>query len=219
MSVVSGTPTYAQAEDVWEYLGVITEAAEERRDIVNRMILMAENRVERMTDTCFAGKPCVSTEMHSFTAWRGGWFFGAGIPIKLKHAPIRRIISLQVFTGREQGGYEEWVGKYNEGRDSGMWWVDYVNGWLYLRTFFLYYGGVEIKVTYEYGYDELPPAVHEYVVAYVAKMLVATDFAREVILQGGGFTNSEAVMKFLDERLKELEQHLSGFKTLSGLTL
>ena len=220
MAAFTGQTYYATPEDVLEYLGVFDEAVDVRRDVIERMIAMAERRVEALTDTCFAGKPCVSTELHSFTAWRGGWYWGAGVPVKLKHAPVRRLVSLKVYTGSgEDQGYEEWVGKYPEGRDKGMYWLDRVNGWLYIRAFFLYYGGVEIKVTYEYGYDELPEVVHEYVIVYVARMLVATDYGREIVMQGGGFTDAESVMRALDERLKELEVHLAGFKTLSGTVI
>ncbi|WP_279387228.1 hypothetical protein [Aeropyrum pernix] len=40
--MLGGVPTYAQVEDVLEYLGVIDEAVDVRRDVIERMILTAE---------------------------------------------------------------------------------------------------------------------------------------------------------------------------------
>lgn len=202
---------YATPLEVRRMLGGLDDYTD---DEIEWYIGMAERAVERLTNTCYAGKPCQTSgwEYHSVTKYRGSWIFGPGVPIQLNYYPVRQILEFEVFNGED---YENWLDK-PRGRGTGWWWCECEYGTLFIHILFLRFGGTEVRVKYEYGHDELPAEVKELTLLYTARYMVTLDARREVIIQGGGFTSAKEMLDFFNKRIDELERQLQALKTISG---
>ncbi|MEM4530912.1 MAG: hypothetical protein QXY39_03505, partial [Thermofilaceae archaeon] len=87
---------YCTSNDVLRFLGL-----QQLEGIdVEHYIQLAEAEIEALSYTCFAGKECISDlETHSITTPLGRFWWGAGVPIHLRHRPVKRILRFEVFRG------------------------------------------------------------------------------------------------------------------------
>lgn len=177
---------------------------------IERAIAMAEAYVERLTDTCWGGKECRTPgyEHYSLTRYKGGLYFGAGIPVILSKRWIRKVESLQVFTGSE---WAEWVGTRTEARNIGDYWIDYEDGILYVNAFWYYQGGSEVRIKYTFGRDDLPGEVQELTTIVALQYMIMLDRRWAYIVESSSPDGRE-MLTALNDRKRELEDMLRAVK-------
>jgi len=203
---------YAAPQDLRVMLGGLDEYTD---DELARYIMMAEYAVDNLANTCFAGKACMTNgyEWHSLTKFRGGLIFGTGIPVFLKHAPVKSFKAIEVFDGVS---WQDLLKTGVEARNTGDWWCEYENGVLYINLLWFAQGGSELRVKYTFGRGDLPPSIRELTLLYAARYMITLDARREVVIEGGGFTSARDMLSFLNTRIKELEQFWRAFKYPAG---
>ena len=204
---------YVTAQEIRDFLGVGIDVLPD--GFVERYIAMAEDYVDRLTNTCWGGKVCSKDEWeyHSLTKFLGGLWFGAGIPVHLEKRDIRRITALEVFNGSV---WEDWLGTRTEARNVGDWWVDYTNGVLYVNAFWFYQGGKELRVKYEYGRDDLPGEVRELTMVVALQYMIAVDRRRFLVVESQDSIGQGELLNWLRERQKQLESMLRSVKVITG---
>lgn len=138
-------------------------------------------RIEAETDwvdshTGHAWRPRrVENEYISLGGYTGQqtYYWRAGSPLKLQKRDIRVPFDenegdkLEVWEG---GGWKDWVSDPNKeyGRD-GEYWVEQPTGMLYIyRRQIFFRRHKEIRVTYRYGKDKVPPTIRDVVAMRVA---------------------------------------------------
>ena len=199
--------SYVTPDEIRQLLNVDAELLPD--SLLNRYIDMAEGYVDRLTDTCWNGKTCTEEEYHDLGKFKGGVWWGIGIPVHLAKRYIKEIVSLKVFNGNE---WEEWVGVRTEARNTGDYWVNYNEGKLYINAFWYYQGGREVYVKYTYGRSDLPPEVKE-LTLIIAMMYVLTFEKRWAsIIEGTGGIGIKDMIEQLRERKQQLEDMLRAVK-------
>lgn len=192
---------YITPDEVRDYLGVDPEKYSD--SFLQSLIIEKMEYVDRLSNTTWNGRVKRARIIHDVTRWRGGWFYGSGIPVPLGHAYIRQIESLVV---QWMGGSEDWVQTKTEGRNTGSYWVDYDTGIVFLQSWVVYQGGKEITVTYTYGRDDLPATIKELTRLLVVRDLIANERRLFALPEGGSGISFSEYMKYLDERIDMLEE-------------
>ncbi|MEM0040331.1 MAG: hypothetical protein QW320_06765 [Ignisphaera sp.] len=203
---------YTSIDDVLNFLSL--SSGDVDANALIKAIQMAEAQIEAESYTCFAGKPCVSTlEYHSLTTWLGGIWMGAGIPIHLGHKPVRRILRFELFNG------SNWLNmlNYPEGRVSGWWWCKYEDAVCYIQTLWWYQGGNEVRIQYEYGYNELPGYVRELATLLSARNYILMERNRLSMLESTQSISFDRVVEAIDAVVPSLMARIRGVGIATGL--
>lgn len=203
--------SYCTESDIEAYLGLPPGHGIS----ISRYISLAEAEIEALSYTCYAGKQCISDlESHTITSPMGMYWWGAGIPIHLRHRPIRRVIQFEIFMGGT------WRNLLNdpEGRGSGSWWCDYQYGVCFIRYIFWAWGGREIRIKYEYGYSELPPYVKEACILIASKNILMTERNRLAMYESTQTLDFNTMIEHINEQLQILLNRIVGIGIPTGLT-
>jgi len=162
---------YVTPQEVRDYMGVSYTTGAFSDTNLNNLIVKAMGRVDYITNNVWNGRRRRVREQHSLTRYRGGWVVGLGFPIYTSHYPVRDILSLKVFWN---GEYNELVGTLEEGRNKMSYWVQEIDGTLYIQKFLMRFAGEEVIIEYTYGRDDLPYFVKRLTLLYVVRDLIRT---------------------------------------------
>ena len=203
---------YVTVEEVIDWLGLrryyggtIPTSVENR---VKMYIEFAMGKVDRLTATTWNGRRKICYEWHDITKYKGGWWFGVGVPIFLTKMDLDPnigkdgVLVLEVFNGVQ---YDNWAEKFEPRRMTGYWWVDPQEGIVFINTFVFWQGGKEIRVKYVYGRDDLPNTIKELTLLYVARDLLATERLAVTVPTGGQTLDFGGMINYIDRRIRELE--------------
>lgn len=150
------------------------------RSDVLRHIEGASTRIDRKTQQSWRAS-VVTDETHDH---RGLYYWLSGHPLKLLKKNIRPLDpnkgdKLEVWTGNK---WEEWLSKSSltSGRD-GDYWLDAPLGllWVYERAILRPHP--KFRITYRYGYDNVPADIREAVAKRAAADIVSGDFGGMVV--------------------------------------
>ncbi len=172
--------------------------------------------VDKWTDTVWNGRVMETEEVHDVGKYVAGLIYGAGIRIPLRHYPVREIVELKVFFGT---GYDDWTKKYPcedpaNGRGKCLWWLVPEDGYLFLQTFLLRWGGREVRIKYRYGRDDLDPRVKRFVLLYVERELLLREMTAVAVpeMSKGIGLSVEKRIKMLDQLIRDLQYQLATLK-------
>lgn len=182
-------------------------------DVIPAHIDRAEAFIDSYARTCFGGKKCISElEYHTLTKWLGGWWLGAGIPIHLKHRPVRRLIKFEMFNG---ASWEDVMSR-PEGRVTGYWWCEYTDGVCYIQTLLYPMGGREVRVQYEFGYDHVPEIVRQIAILLSAKYFIQFERHRISIVDTDQSIDMGGMLDRIETELNRLLPLIAGAGIISG---
>lgn len=192
---------YVTPEEVRTWLGV--DDTKYTDTYLNMIINMKVDYIDRITMTTWNGNTRTTREFHDLTRPKWGWWiYRLGFPVFLGHTFIREITSLKIFNGN---AWEDWVGKYTEGRQE-MYWVDYLEGIIYLNMFVIPMAGKEIDVTYTYGRDDLPEYIKELCLLLVVRDVLMNERRFFAIPEGSQGVSIDSQLDYVNKRINELEE-------------
>ena len=174
-------------------------------------------------------------EMHSIGQYAAYGLYLIGAPIYLNHYPVvpvvtgsmtnfsqppQDLISMVIWNGNV---YTEWVKRFTEGRFS-QYWVDRLSGIIYIMGWY-WWMGYEAAVQYQYGYNQsanlaaggfIDPYVYELAVYKAAHWWLSSERYTATISQGIGGIEIPQQWDFLNQRIKDLEIYVKGYRRISG---
>lgn len=201
--------SYCTSDEVLRFIGLPSLEGID----VEHYIQLAEAEIEAQSYTCFAGKECVSDlETHSITTPLGRFWWGAGVPIHLRHRPVKRILRFEVFRGGTWQDIRQFEGRY-----AGHWWCDYEYGVCFVRYVFWWEGGREIRIQYVYGEDTLPPHVKQACILIASRMLLATERNRLLLFESTQTLDFDRMIERIDRELEPLLDRIRGVGIPTGL--
>ena len=187
------TVSYCTSNDVARLLQVDEFGGDEAtkpslRD-VEEWILEAQDDIDSQTHNAWR-TVTTSDEMHTVTQMQ--YVPGSGYPIYLKHRHIKTLSTsdgdkIEIWDGST---WTDWVASsdYTEGRAEDYW-VDYVNGILWMRNLVSYYSVNGARLTYRFGHTTVTKDIRRATSMMVAISVLETQ-DRTIILPEG---NSKAV--------------------------
>ena len=205
--MVSYSKLYVTPDEVRVYLGVDEDKYPD--ELLVNLIWEKMDYVDHITNTTWNGRLKRVREMHDITRYKGGWLWGAGIPIHLGHPYVKKVEHLYVQWASKN---EDWVRTRNEGRNFGSYWLDYQTGILYIQTWALYQGGKEIKIQYVYGREDLPYEIKELTKLLVVRDLIMNERRLFALAEGAQGVSWSEYVRYLDERIKMLSEQYRALK-------
>lgn len=193
---------YCTSDDVANWLDI--DVAELNINRVNLLIEMKMDYIDKVTRTSWNGNKRIAKEWHtgSITYWRGSFFFGIGIPIYLSYMDIQDITKVSIYS---LSNAETDITNH-QGRSNGSWWVDKINGVLYLREWLFPLGGREVYVEYIYGNDYLPGVIKEWCILEVAKDIILNDKYYWTIGSNETVVSLSEMIEQINGRRQEIER-------------
>ena len=193
---------YCSIQEVRDWLG--DKAGKLSDEFIKMLILEKMDYIDRLSGTSWGGRVKRATTYADFTRWKYGFLIGIGIPVYLPHRYVKRIVSLRVISGAD---YEEWIDKMEYGRGKGYW-LDEINGVLYIRIWTVPAGGKEMKITYEYGRDDLPDYVKELCRLLVIRDLLIRERKQFIVPEGAEAIRIGEMLEWVERRIIELEERI-----------
>lgn len=186
------TTTYASVNDVLRFLQLETFGFDFKPNVIDivRIIQRKEDEIDFLTGNSWRERKSGTTTIKSKIQY---WEYysiptrrkiGSGYMIKLRHRFIKPLDktkgdALEVWNGNS---YENWI-DYSSDR-AKVWWIDELNGILYIT------GGINplisevIRIKYRYGEDEVPGDIKEACILLSA-IDILTSEDRSVLLPEG----------------------------------
>jgi len=161
----------------------------------------------------------VENEYHTLPQRNNMNFYGSyrDIPIKLAHRNIKAIDTdkgdkIEIYNGSE---WEDYVTAKTEGRTSDYW-IDYTNGFLYIRLFFSPMRKENIRITYRYGVDTVPRDIEKLATLMVVRDILINE-DRSVLLPSGESQNLSYEQK-LNRIDKEINRITNNHREITFIT-
>lgn len=190
----------------------------------------------KSTDTDYRNLSTMGYEWKSIGQYASYGLYLIGAPIYLKHSPVVPVVntlqdvqnhytqqSLQSMLIWNGNFYSEWVGTFQEGRFS-QYWTDIPNGIVYIMGWY-WWMGYEALVQYQYGYQQtasaqllngvpvmIDPYVYELAVLKSAQWFLSAERYTSTITQGVGGIEIPQQWNWINDRIKELEIYVKGYK-------
>lgn len=202
MGEIPADKYYVTPQEVRDYLGIDATSGRVSDTHLNDLIERAMGRVDYITNMVWNGRRRKVREWHSLTRYKGGWVIGVGFPIYLAHTHVKEITSLKIFWG---GEYHEFVGVLEEGRNKMSYWLQDIDGVLFIQKFLIRYTSEEVIVEYIYGRDDLPYFVKRLTLLYVARDILRTSRYIEDMPEDAGIGLRNELTNIEDE-IRELER-------------
>lgn len=195
---------YVTPQEIKDWLG-ISNSNRYSDTYLQSLIEMKMDYVDRITMTTWAGNS--KQEVHYYDLTRpkwGWWIYRLGFPIYLGRLYIRSIDKLEVYDGET---WEDWIAspQYEEGRQRDYW-VDYINGVVYLNNFLIPQAGKEVKITYTYGRDDIPGHIKELTLLLVVKDLLMNDRTLFALAEGASGVTLQEQISHINDRIHQLEE-------------
>lgn len=191
---------YVEPYEIREWLGIGDRYKDE---FLIELIEMKMDYVNRLTATAWNGEVVVSEEYHDITRPKYGfWVFRLGYPIYLDKMYIKRVLEFKLFDG---GKWVDILQEMEEGREKGYW-IDYINGVVYLNRFMWPIGGREIYIKYEAGRDDLPGYIKELTLLLCVRDLLINERTMFQLAEGASGLNINEQLRRIDERISSLEE-------------
>jgi hypothetical protein len=143
---------------------------------------------------------------NEYLSFRDNQFYIArsGFKFKLARRFVRELNSdngdkLEVYDGTS---WVDWLSTKQEGRDKDFW-LDYENGYLYLRNFI--YRGYEkvIRITYRYGEETVPMDINDITAKIVAVKLLTNEDSSFILEDAG---NNQGMQ--YDPRISSMKHYI-----------
>ncbi len=246
VSTFSGGQSYVQSTDVLEYLRIADIATTADINFLdNTVIPWVCEYIDRLAGTTWGLKSTATDgyhqsdqgyEMHSIGQYAAYGLYLIGAPVYLNHFPIVPVVngsfttmsqppqtlqSMLIWNGNV---YSEFVNVYTEGRYS-QYWVDRAKGIIYIMGWY-WWMGYEAMVQYQYGYNQMTsvangtgfvdPYVYELAVLKASQYFLSSERYTATISQGIGGIEIPMQWQYLNQRIKELEIYIKGYKRLAG---
>ena len=224
---IGGSPLsdfiYVEEDDVFNYLR-ITDYSDTEKNIVHKYLEWARDEVDEMIGSTYGVRES-REEVHSLSyPYQYRWYM-VGCPFFVRYAPIVKILSMKVWNG---GEYEEWIGKYNEGR-LGMYWIDADVGRVFLATYLYRAGGEEVKVKYWYGFGNAidngdgtysvevnaPSYAKKYSLLYAARLFISSEFMVQRVAEGGAEDLRDLLAR-IDKEIEYYREILQSYSINAG---
>lgn len=176
---------YCDPIDVAEYFDKFenfTEETDPSRQRVIRRIQAESNWVDQYTGHAWRERRVV----RAFHDLDGPYNWRSGLPISLQKRDIRTPLdeekgdALELWRGNE---YDDFVAedKFEQGRNEDFW-LDESRGILYIYRRYVFFQRLnEIRITYRYGQDSVPPLIRDVVARRVAAYYMETDQYRQMV--------------------------------------
>jgi hypothetical protein len=245
-STFSGGQSYVQSTDVVEYLHIADIATPADLTYLDTTVIpFVSEYIDRLSGSTWGLKSTATDnyhneyngyEMKSIGQYTAYGLYLIGAPIYLSHYPIVPVVmgsftnnanppqSIQSMLIWNGNFYQEWEGIYQEGRYS-QYWTDRTAGIMYIMGWY-WWMGYEAMVKYQYGYNQmqyvaagtgiLDPYVYELAVMKSAHWFLSSERYTATVSQGIGGIEIPAQWSFLNQRIRELEIYIKGYKRIAG---
>lgn len=122
----------------------------------------------------------------------GDYEYNLGLPIYLKRRYLRDFSStagdkIEVWNGSD---YANWVTAKTEGRGND-WWLDNIQGVLYLKMFYRYIRKKAVRLTYRYGEQTVPADIRKACALMAAIRILSTDDRSMALTETGDPTRQD----------------------------
>lgn len=182
---------------------------------VTQMIMQAEDTIDRQT--CHSWRELsVANEFYNIDI-DTLVFSGAGIRIPLRNQNIYALDTSQgdkveIWNG---DGYTDYVTEKTEGRSNDFW-IDYVQGVLWLKIYPIFFFKSPIRMSYRYGESSVPGDIEACAAKIVVKKILLNEDHSFVLDETGGGRNTtyDYRVSVLDREIKDILYHRQEFKTL-----
>jgi hypothetical protein len=200
MTVANG---YVTASDVRKFfLGAPLDSLYSESDI-EAMIDRQGLEVERLSGNAWRAVTCTE-EYHTITPNVNNGPYYNIYTFQLKHHGIRSITKLEIFDG---SSWIDYVATKTEGREKDYW-VDYVNGIVYINGYRYIWHGFDARTTYVYGKTTVDSDARELNLRYVAREIMGVaDYTVSIPDSGAGRKKDRYDRN--EERIRELEARLA----------
>jgi len=193
---------YCTVDEVADWLNV--DVDDLRKDRVEMLIRAKMDYIDKVTRTTWNGNRRIAKEWHTgaITYWRGSFFFGIGIPVYLSYMDIQDVLKVSIYSLTNS----ETDITNNYGRNGGSWWIDKINGVLYLREWIFPLGGREVYVEYTYGVDHLPYTIKEWCIIEVARDIILNDKYYWAVPSNDAVVDLKEMLEQINGRRQEIER-------------
>jgi len=199
-------PTYAQPEEVIEFLGMVdnkgnlfklTDMSVPSYNAIAKRIVEAEEFMESACRQAWKEKRIVGEMRNADVTWAatfgymgiltaespgmGAQMFFKGIPVKLTRDKIASID----YSKGDKVEVRRYGSEWYEVPES-MIWSDNTKGIIYVKTMF-FQKDASVRVTYRYGRGPVPPDIKQAVLLKTAMIIVGTDWYRQRFPQSPDF--------------------------------
>lgn len=200
------TTTYCDDSDVQRELlrrNSFDDTSTPTQSQVNQMILQAEDFIDQETQHAWREKT-VTDEFYNIDP-NINYATSTGMRIKLAH---RKILPLDTLEGDKVevwvgDSYEDYILTRTEGR-NGDFWLDEVNGILWIRSWYLAAAKCTVKLTYRYGETTIPNDIKEAAALYVAIKILTNEDHGFVLNETGDNRNMA-----YDPRITRMQSRLN----------
>ncbi len=218
---IGGTP-YVRAGDVLQYLQITNPTQNDYNLLNNIVIPYVSDYIDVIAGGQTWGQKSEINMIYSLgKPAYFGWYL-VGTPVYLQHRPIipasttSSLLHLGVWNG---SAFEEWVGTMVESR-WGSYWVDPINGILWLIGWY-WYMGYEIQISYNYGYNTSGTNAMDRQIQLLAllkstKLFLDNNRYTAEISQGIGGIDMKAMWDYLNNYIPQLEDAVKGYQVLTG---
>jgi hypothetical protein len=245
VSTFSGGQSYIQSQDVVEYLHIADIATQNDLNYLDTTVIpFVCEYIDRLSGSTWGLKSTKTDnyhleyngyEMKSIGQYTAYGLYLIGAPIYLDHYPVQPVVmgsftslspppqSIQSMLIWNGNTYTEWEGIFTEGRFS-QYWTDRLAGIIYIMGWY-WWMGYEVMVQYQYGYNQsatlasggmIDPYVYEMAVLKASQWWLSSERYTATISQGIGGIEIPAQWSYINDRLRELEIYIKGYKRLAG---
>lgn len=192
IAVNQDTVVYCTAEDVATYLlkdkSHFSYENSPTKEQVENIIKAVQDDVDNFTRCSWRERQVaglwIDVDYNQYNMW------GAGFKFNLKKRNIKALDAdegdeLLVWDGSR---YVDYLTERTEGRSSDFW-IDYEDGYLYIRTSAMIYAEKVIKATFRYGKTVVPSSIKKATAQLVAVILMTNEDSSFILAEGGDSRN------------------------------
>lgn len=174
----------------------------DNRELVADAVKGAEEEVDRFTNHAWRERERTEVKERNFERRPR-----AGIPVYLDRMVVRDIKSLEVSTGYDTVDYIS-NSSFEEGRNKDYW-VNRVEGVVWIRNLQRFEKANWVKVTYTYGEDYIPSDIKVAAALMAASEMIEGEGGTYMLPEGGdGVSLDSRSERFRSQAEKKLSRHM-----------
>jgi hypothetical protein len=202
MGNIDETKYYVSIDEIKERLNNSTALSDDTiKEIIERKMLY----IDEITGNVYNGRQRRMEELHSINEIgydKAGFYFSSGYIFPLMKMYIDKVESIKIIYSNPDD-YRDLIEENPKPDRFKTWWMDFMKGIIYLKTFMLSHGGKEILIRYTYGRDDLPPEIKELCMLLVIQEIYSMDL---LIASIPDFNKSsqQGFVNYINNRIEEL---------------
>ena len=210
------TLTYATASDVQRILGRSAEFTESTNPTDTQVEIFISAMEDYIDSICGrAWREVTVTEEYYDKPSNIINIWDYEIRIALAHRKIKTFDTdegdkLEIWDGNE---WIDYVATKTENRGTGDFWVNYTDGFVYIRYYSQLFNTDCIRITYRYGETTVPNAISEACALLSASMILSNDDRTQLVMDAGDTTH-ETHADRISQWKRMAEQLISPYKEL-----